>query len=107
MSSEDWLESLDTQVLTDDLKSDIIDEFEGAKIKYAINILKNHIEHPKRPGYKRFSTKEAAENYILFNKPCLSINDIATVYKTANQFPEDRPNSQGNLLLNLVKSKIK
>jgi hypothetical protein len=27
-------------------------------------------------GYKIFSTKEAAEEYILMNKPCLSINDL-------------------------------
>ena len=27
-------------------------------------------------NYKHFSTKEAAEEYILLNKPCLSINDI-------------------------------
>lgn len=26
--------------------------------------------------YKTFSTKEAAEEYIILNKPCLSINDI-------------------------------
>lgn len=26
--------------------------------------------------YKRFSTKEAVEEYILMNKPCLSINDV-------------------------------
>lgn len=30
------------------------------------------------PEAKYFSTKEAAEEYILMNKPCLSINDIKT-----------------------------
>lgn len=55
----------------------------------------------------KFSTRKAAQEYIYLNKPCLSINDIVKVYKTANQFPEDRPNAQGNLLLELVKSKLK
>lgn len=33
----------------------------------------------------KFSTKEIAEEYGLMNKPCLSINDIAKVYITANR----------------------
>lgn len=32
--------------------------------------------------YKTFSTKEAAEQYILENKPCLSLNDLLEVGKT-------------------------
>lgn len=30
----------------------------------------------KLADYLKFSTKEAAEEYILMNKPCLSINDV-------------------------------
>lgn len=39
---------------------------------------KRHPEQDKlRPGfYHNFSTEEKAEEYILMNKPCLSINDI-------------------------------
>lgn len=52
-----------------------------------------------------FSTKEAAENYRILNKPCLSINDIATIYTSAKhtshpQYP------QAEKLRNLVKSKL-
>lgn len=47
-----------------------------------------------------FSTKEAAEEYILINKPCLSINDIKTLrYKNLMIYDED--------LKQLVKSKTK
>jgi hypothetical protein len=47
-------------------------------------------------GGKQFSTKEEAEKWVLFNKPCLSINEIGV------NLPE------GNLLqlLNIVKSKL-
>ncbi len=31
-----------------------------------------------------FSSEEAANQFILYNTPCLSINDVAKVYKTAN-----------------------
>lgn len=34
------------------------------------------------PGIKRFSTKQAAEEYILFNKPCLSINSLHDFWKS-------------------------
>jgi hypothetical protein len=63
-------------------------------------------ESLKYGKYKVFSTLEAAQEYIILNNPCLSINDVAKVYKTANQFPVDKPNSQGNLLKELVKSKL-
>lgn len=29
--------------------------------------------------HKHFSTKEKAEEYIIMNKPCLSINDVLSV----------------------------
>lgn len=35
--------------------------------------------HIKNNNYLDFSTKEAAEEYILMNKPCLSINDIVNL----------------------------
>jgi len=37
-------------------------------------------EKPNNRLYKVFSTKEAAEEYILMNKPCLSLNDIFSIY---------------------------
>lgn len=47
-------------------------------------------------GEKYFSTEKAAEEYVLLNNPCLSINDIKTVY-------------HGNIIYfkELVKSKLK
>lgn len=38
-------------------------------------------DNPRKPplGKVQFSTKEAAEKYIIMNKPCLSINDIKTL----------------------------
>ena len=45
----------------------------------------------KQDSYLLFSTKEAAQNHILMNKPCLSINDVAKVYKTANRKIPNQP----------------
>lgn len=49
-------------------------------------------------GFKYFSTKKAAEEYIIMNKPCLSINDIInqSTHKTLI-----------NELKNIVKLKLK
>jgi len=52
------------------------------------------------PNVKRFSTKEAAEDYVIMNKPCLSVNDITELYNTfVNDFYVNR-------LKKLVKSKL-
>ncbi len=41
--------------------------------------------------FKYFPTKEAAEEYILQNKPCLSLNDLLDVwYNDTDQLPENR-----------------
>lgn len=48
-----------------------------------------------------FSTKEAAEEYIIMNKPCLSIKDIQEVYPSSNN--KKYPHLER--LINLVKSK--
>jgi hypothetical protein len=53
-------------------------------------------------AYKLFSTKEKAEEYILLNKPCLSLNDVSKYYKALLSFSNG--NSMG--LRNLVKSKL-
>jgi hypothetical protein len=47
--------------------------------RLGLKTLKNYEYSPKHPNlcdWKRFSTKELAEEYILLNKPCLSINDV-------------------------------
>ena len=55
---------------------------------------------------KVFSTKEKAEEYILLNKPCLSLKDVASIYPGINKSHPDKPSSQSERLKNLVKSKI-
>jgi hypothetical protein len=64
-----------------------------------IAILKSHSD-----GMFTFSTKEKAEEYILYNKPCLSLNDIATIYVTANS--KNVKCEQAQKLLKLVKEKL-
>ena len=46
----------------------------------------------------RFSTKEKAEEYILLNKPCLSLNDLINTKFYNPQFMK--------IITDLVKSKI-
>jgi hypothetical protein len=55
---------------------------------------------------KVFSTKEKAEEYILLNKPVLSLKDVASIYPGINKSHPDKPSSQSERLKNLVKSKI-
>lgn len=60
--------------------------------KYKLDFLKN---------YKQFSTKQAAEEYILMNKPCLSINDF---YSFSSCQAEEQ--NTHRKLKELVKSKL-
>ena len=54
------------------------------------------------PQYEKyFSTKEKAEEYILLNKPCLSLNDIKFAISKINN-----PEEKRNKLKTLVKLKI-
>lgn len=66
--------------------------FESDKywITYGTTEIKDYIalpgfSFPNIGDSKRFSTKEAAEEYILYNLPCLSVNDIVSLsnYLTA------------------------
>lgn len=65
-------------------------------------IIKNIIPHSaqelKQIGTFRFSTKEAAEEYILMNKPCLSVIDVRQIV-TSRGYAIDE-------LKRLVKNKI-
>lgn len=57
--------------------------------------------------YFNFSTKEAAENWVLLNKPCLSIKDVQSIYTSAKE--GWRKNGNGEFyfekLVSIVKSK--
>lgn len=56
----------------------------------------------------RFSTKEKVEEYILMNKPCLSINDVAKVFVSTNYITlKGKLYPQGQSLRDMVKNKLK
>jgi hypothetical protein len=66
---------------------DGVDIFEGDKV---FIVTKTYFHFSRNPclcnsnfkpnsNYLYFSTKEAAEEYILMNKPCLSINDVSVL----------------------------
>jgi len=69
---------------------DGVDIFEGDKYSYVNYLLRgfynitSHSNHALKDSMKFFSTKEKAEEYILMNKPCLSINEINSVYKNTD-----------------------
>ena len=57
---------------------------------------------------KYFSTKEKAEEYILMNKPVLSLKDVASIYISADKPITDTTSfsAQNRRIQDLVKSKI-
>ena len=59
----------------------------------------------KKVGDIPFSTKEAAENYILMNKLSLSLNDVFTIYPKCNK-EHNFITSQALKLIQLAKSKL-
>lgn len=62
-------------------------------------------------GRARFSTRKLAEEHVLFNKPCLSLNDISKIYKTADKkylFANDlKEGGYSHSLVELMKEKTK
>ena len=54
---------------------------------------------------KEFSTKEKAEEYILMNKPCLSLNDVFKVYPLYKKYCNSMTKHAIDLI-NLVKNKL-
>ena len=69
------------------------------------NILKGYTEITLEQ-FKKYVLKEKAEEYILMNKPCLSIKDVSTIYKGINK-KTNHPSSQANRLKELVREKLK
>jgi len=58
--------------------------------------------------FKYFSTKEKAEEYILMNKPCLSLNDVLSITNKTSFVPEDfSKNLIKKELTKIVKQKLK
>jgi hypothetical protein len=85
---------------------DGVDTFEGEGYWY----VNKEIDVNSKPYYNEawgdnthqnhltFSTKEAAEEYVLFNAPKLSINDVVTAYDISNRKKE--------ILINIVKTRL-
>jgi hypothetical protein len=55
-------------------------------------------------SHKPFSTKEKAEEYILMNKPCLSLNDVESVLDKLRKYQYHHTTL--NKLIELVKSRL-
>ena len=90
---------------------DGVDIYEGDKYSY-INYLDSpfydvvaHSTHSIKVGMKAFSTREKAEEYILWNKPCLSLKDVSSIYPGINK-EHKSPSHQAEQLKELVKSKL-
>lgn len=66
----------------------------------AADLVNNKAYHPAS-NYKYFSTQEIAENYIIENKPCLSVNDVMKLAMSHN----DIHNYHANLI-QLAKNKL-
>lgn len=54
---------------------------------------------------KIFSTKEKADNYIIWNKPMLSLKEIAGIYPGINKNHANTPSHQAELLKKLAEEK--
>ena len=90
---------------------DGVDIFEGEYVTvYGISKYMTLHEYRKENVYPGiftsdmlyFMSKEKAEEYLLFNKPCLSLEEVAIFYKQA--LSNKNNNSTG--LINLVKEKL-
>jgi len=76
--------------------------FEELAARDNINYFYKNKDYAKNTGIYYFSTKEAAEEYLLMNKPCLSINDVLNV--TYN--PVETKTSTTRKLKQIVKKQV-
>lgn len=54
----------------------------------------------------RYADINIVLDLIFKNKPCLSLEDVASIYKTADREKPENPNDQGTKLYNLVRQKL-
>lgn len=54
----------------------------------------------------RYANKDTVLNLVFRNTPCLSLEDVASIYKTANREKPENSNDQGTKLYNLVRQKL-
>jgi hypothetical protein len=92
---------------------DSVDVFEGKNYYYTNStfiifeqLALKTINYKKKDNIIRFSTKAKVEEYILMNKPCLSLNDVFEVYPQfkKSMFSDNLPTHHAELLINKVKS---
>lgn len=77
------------------------------KHNYNLHCNPANIHDGKNPDYKYFSTKEAAEQYILEQKPCLSLNDLLDVWGGVDLSPKDTGIYKTSPLFKIFKEKAK
>lgn len=93
-----------TEDRVDIFQGDMVTPVHAESLKIYATTPINTGESIKYGNYKYFSTKEAAEEYILMNKPCLSINDVNNCY--TSPMPSPLHNKLVENLKQLVKSKF-
>jgi hypothetical protein len=72
---------------------------------FLYDIFKAHKGSCKDKPNKYFSTEATAVNYIMFNKPCLSVQEICPIIGEANYTAYIDLNLLTKKLINLVESK--
>lgn len=68
-------------------------------------VQKNNLYHREEWKHGKFSTEEAAREYLMWNKPVLSLKDVASIYPGINK-NHNAPSHQAEQLKELVKSKL-
>jgi len=75
----------------------ILNEFQVTNDIYPLGFIKD--------GSKQFSIKEKAEEYILMNKPCISLKEVLDNYNTKPGY--NTPCNLDNELIKLIQQKLK
>ena len=68
-------------------------------------VQKGNLYHREEWKHGKFSTEEAAKEYLMWNKPVLSLKDVASIYPGINK-NHNTPSHQAEQLKELVKSKL-
>lgn len=68
-------------------------------------VQKGNRYHREEWKHGKFSTEEAAREYLMWNKPVLSLKDVASIYPGINK-NHNAPSHQAEQLKELVKSKL-
>lgn len=80
--------------------------FEDKVVKNINYFYSSEKDYSKTTGIYYFSTKKAAENYIICNKPCLSLNEILDTFRTVYGKDSIHYHCFKTNLKSLIKSKL-